>query len=375
MWQRLRTVVSTMAAAGLVLTLVTGCSGNSGNATTNGSSNNTAGGTAGSSTGAAGGVTAASLRGQTITLYNAQHEQTTSALISAFTQQTGIKVKVRSNDEDVLTAQIEQEGSKSPADVFYTENSPWLEQLDQKHLLSPVDPATLKQVPAADSGASGDWVGVSARASAIVYNTSKLTAAQVPKTILELADPKYKGEIELAPAETDFWPIVSSVARTYGQARAATWLKGIKANAGSRDNTPDNETIVADVNKGTADMGLINHYYFFRLQAEIGKAQMHSALSYFTPRDPGYVLDVSGAAVLKSSKHQAAAQALVAFITSAAGQRILAHSDSFEYPIGSHAAASPELKPFAQLEPNSFSVADLGTGDDAKTLLQQAQLI
>ena len=76
---------------------------------------------------------------QTITLYNAQHEQTTDALITAFTKQTGIKVKVRSDGEDVLTAQLEQEGSKSPADVFYTENSPWLAQLDQKQLLAPVD--------------------------------------------------------------------------------------------------------------------------------------------------------------------------------------------------------------------------------------------
>ena len=47
---------------------------------------------------------------QTITLYNAQHEQTTAALIAAFTKQTGIKVKVRSDGEDVLTAQLEQEG-------------------------------------------------------------------------------------------------------------------------------------------------------------------------------------------------------------------------------------------------------------------------
>src|ERR1017187_4986224 len=79
---------------------------------------------------------------QTITLYNAQHEQTTDALITAFTKQTGIKVKVRSDGEDVLTAQLEQEGSKSPADVFYTENSPWLAQLDQQHLLAPIHAAT-----------------------------------------------------------------------------------------------------------------------------------------------------------------------------------------------------------------------------------------
>ncbi|HWF42131.1 MAG TPA: extracellular solute-binding protein [Acidothermaceae bacterium] len=312
---------------------------------------------------------------QTITLYNAQHEQTTDALATAFTKQTGIKVKVRSNGEDVLTAQLEQEGSKSPADVFYTENSPWLAQLDEKHLLAPIDAASLQQVPATDSASTGDWIAVSARVSVLVYNKDKLTAAQLPTSIMDLADPKWKGKLELAPAETDFWPIVSSVAKTYGDAKALAWLKGLKSNAAPNDNIPDNETVVSDVNKGTAEMGLINHYYFYRLQTEMGKPAVHSALSFFAPHDPGYLLDISGAGILKSSKHLAAAQKFVAFITSAAGQTILANSDSFEYPIGDHVAASPELPPFSSLQPSSFSVADLGTGEDAKTLLQEAQLL
>src|ERR1700742_721755 len=79
----------------------------------------------------------------TLTLYSAQHEQTTNALVAAFTKQTGIKVRVKNDDEDVLTAQIEQEGSRSPADLFFTENSNWLEQLGEKGLLSPVAAATL----------------------------------------------------------------------------------------------------------------------------------------------------------------------------------------------------------------------------------------
>ncbi len=51
---------------------------------------------------------------------------------------------------------------------------------------------------------------------------------------------------------------------------------------------------------------------------------MHSKITYFAPHDPGYVLDVSGAAVLKSSKHQAAAQRFLAFLVSKQGQEIIA---------------------------------------------------
>lgn len=313
--------------------------------------------------------------GTTITLYNAQHEQTTNALISAFTAQTGIHVRVDNNSEDVLTAQIEQEGSRSPADVVYTENSNWLAQLDQKGLLAPVNAATLANVPAADSAVNGNWVGVSARVSAMVYNPVKVSAAQLPTSVLGLADPKWKGKIEIAPGETDFWPIVSSVARADGQTAALSWLNGLKANAGSNDNIPDNETLVSDVNKGVTSLALINYYYYFRLQAEVGKSSVKAQLAFFTSGDPGFVEDVSGAAVLKSSRHAAEAQQFLAFLTGSAGQTVLTWSDSFEYPIHPGVAANAELTPLDQVHPVAFTPSDLGTGLDAKMLLQEAGLL
>ncbi len=190
-----------------------------------------------------------------------------------------------------------------------------------------------------------------------------------------LADPQWKGKIELAPSETDFWPIVSSVDRTYGDAATLQWLKGLKANAGSDDNVPDNETLVSDVNKGVADLGVINHYYYYRLQDEVGANGVHAKLAYFAPRDPGYIEDISGAAILKSSKHQAAAQEFLAFLTSEQGQEVLAHSDSWEYPIRPGVAANRELTPLDQLSPANFTPADLGTGLNAKQLLQEAGLL
>jgi iron(III) transport system substrate-binding protein len=310
----------------------------------------------------------------TIVLYNAQHEQTTTALVKAFTKQTGIQVRVDNDDEDVLTAKIEQEGSRSPADVIYTENSNWLQQLADKHLLANVQKSTLKAIPTADSAADGEWVGISARMSSIVYNTKSLTAADLPKSVLDLADPKWKGKIELAPSETDFWPIVSSVDDTYGHARALAWLKGLKANAGA-NIVPDNETLVADVNKGVAQLGIINHYYFARLRAETSSSSLHAGLAYFAPRDAGYLKTISGAAVLKSSHFPSAAQKFVAFLTSHAGQDAIARGDSFEYPLAAGVSPNPAVAPLSQLSPSGFTAAEFGTGEEAKKLLQEAQLL
>jgi iron(III) transport system substrate-binding protein len=310
----------------------------------------------------------------TIVLYNAQHEQTTTALVKAFTRATGIVVKVDNDDEDVLTAKIEQEGSRSPADVIFTENSNWLQQLADKGLLARVEASTLAAIPSGDNAADGDWVGVSARVSALVYNTKDLTPSQLPKSVLDLADPKWKGKLEIAPSETDFWPVVASVEDTYGHAKALAWLKGLKSNAGA-DVVPDNETIVADVNRGVAQIGIINHYYFYRLKAETSASGLHAGLAWFAPKDAGYLKTISGAAVVKSSAHSKAAQEFVAFLTSHAGQSTIAAGQSFEYPLRAGVAPNPAIVPLDTLSPNAFTPGEFGTGTEAKKLLQEAQLL
>jgi iron(III) transport system substrate-binding protein len=191
---------------------------------------------------------------------------------------------------------------------------------------------------------------------------------------MDLAKPRWRGLLALAPGETDFQPIVTSVARTYGHAAALRWLDGLKANAGSHIY-PDNETITSEVNAGQVAIGVINQYYWYRLRAVTGAAGMHSAIAYFAPRDVGYVVDVSGAAVLRSSAHQAAAEEFVAFLASQKGQEIIARSDSFEYPIDSGVTAVRAGPPFNSLRPNPITVAQLGTGAGAIALLQEAELL
>jgi iron(III) transport system substrate-binding protein len=322
--------------------------------------------------GACGGTSGSSDGQPSITLYNGQHEQTTARLVAGFERQTGIHVNVRSDDEAVLGNQIIQEGSNSPADVFYTENTPVLEALQERGLLAPLRPSTLARVPARYSSPQGDWVGVSARASVLVYNTSQVRPSELPSSILELAEPRWKGRVGYAPSETDFQPLITAIAKLDGLAAAEKWLLGLKANG---TVYPDNETVVAQVNNGESAVGVINHYYWYRLRDEVGPGGMHSALHYYAPHDPGDLVDVSGAAVLKSSSHQAAAQEFVAFLVSRAGQEILAHSESYEYPLGSGVQTAQPLRPFDRLQPPQVGVRELGDGSAPLALEQKLGLL
>ena len=309
-----------------------------------------------------------------ITLYNGQHEQTTDSLVAGFEKATGISVAVRNDDEDTLADELVTEGANSPADVIYTENSPVLEYLQSRGMLARVDPATLERTPSEYNSPDGDWVAVSARVSVLIYNPSMITAGQLPSTVLGLADPKYRGKLAFAAGETDFQPIVTSVARTYGQAAALKWLEGIKANAGSHVY-PDNETIADEVNRGAVAFGVVNQYYWYRMRAELGASNIHSRITYLTAHDPGYVIDVSGAAILKSSKHNAAAQRFLAYLVSKPGQEIIAHSISFEYPLASGVTTAAPETPFARLEPNSITIPQLGDGSAAIALLREGGLL
>jgi len=348
--------VAGLAACGLLAGSLAACGGS---ATAGSAGSGGSGGLAGSA--------------QTITLYNGQHEQTTQALVTAFERQTGIKVKVRSDSEAVLTAQILQEGSRSPADVIYTENSPPLTRLADQHLLAPAEASTLASVPARYDSPADDWAGVSARVTVLVYNTRALSQTQLPASAMDLANPKWKGKFGFAPSETDLQPVITSITRAHGRAAALAWLRGLKANAGS-NVYPDNETVIAKINSGQIQVALINNYYWYRLRLQLGAAAIHSAVAHLAPGDSGYVLDVSGAGVLASSQHKAAAQKFLAFLVSAQGQAIIAHSDSYEYPLRPGIAASALLTPFSQLSPAPDTITELGDGLMPLSLLQQTQL-
>jgi len=311
----------------------------------------------------------------TITLYNGQHVQTTDRLVAAFEAQTGITVLVRSDDEDVLANQVVAEGARSPADVIYTENSPPLEFLQRKGLLAPVAPSTLAKVPSRYNSPTGHWVGVSARVSVMIYNTDLLKPADLPTSAKQLGDAKWRGKVALAAGETDFQPVVTSMLHTYGEAATLKWLEDLKANAGSHVY-PDNETVTSEVNSGQAAIGIINQYYWYRLRAQLGTSGTHSAIAFFAPGDSGYVVNVSGAAVLSSSTHRADAQRFLAFLVSPDAQQIIAHSESFEYPIAKGVTATPvgEVS-LDQLQPNPISIEQLGDGSEALALLQKVQLL
>lgn len=310
-------------------------------------------------------------KGTSIVVYNGQHPQLTQALVAAFQKQTGIKVNMRTNDSVVLADQLLSEGKHTPADVFISENSPEMMMLEQHGFLAKVDASTLAQIPAKDDSPTGEWVGMALRVSSLVYDPSLLPATKLPKSVLDLAQPQWKGKIGIAPTDSDFPPLVGAVIAKDGEAAATTWLAGLKRNG---ELYQDDEAVVAAVNRGDVAAGIINQYYWYRLRLEIGKNAIHSTLHYFPNGDVGSITNISAAAVIASSKHQALAQEFVKFLVSPAAQRIISTGDDFEYPARPGVAPNSQLPPLSAIAHATLTASVLGNDEEASKLLEKSGL-
>ena len=278
--------------------------------------------------------------GDELLIYNAQHESLTKEWIDAFTEETGIKVTYRQGGDTELGNQLIAEGDASPADVFLTENSPAMAAVEDAGLFADVDAATVEQVPAEYRPSTNKWTGVAARTTVFAYNTSKLREDQLPRSIMDLEQPEWKGRWGAPPPKADFQAIVAAMLQLTGEQATSAWLAGMKTNA---TLLQDNIATLRAVNDGEIDGGIIYHYYWFRDQAKTKEISANTALHYFRNEDPGAFISISGGGVLESSKKKDQAQQFLKYITGKSGQEVLEKGTSFEYPVASGVPANPAL--------------------------------
>jgi iron(III) transport system substrate-binding protein len=296
-----------------------------------------------------------------LTIYNAQHEGLTREWADAFTEETGIVVTIRNGSDMEFANQIVQEGERSPADVFLTENSPAMALVDGKGLFEPVEKATLEQVPEQFRPANGHWIGVAARSTVFAYDKTKLSADRLPKSMLDLARPEWKGRWAASPSGADFQAIVGALLQLKGKQETAAWLDGMKENFTAYRG---NSTAMKAVNAGQIEGALIYHYYYFGDQAKTGENSRNVALHYFRNGDPGAFVSISGGGILASSQHKEQAQAFLKWLTGQDGQAILRNGTSYEYAVGKGDASNKALVPLADLqaprvEPSALNNADV----------------
>jgi iron(III) transport system substrate-binding protein len=292
-----------------------------------------------------------------LVIYSGREEALVGPLIERFEQETGIDVAVRYANSAELAATLAEEGGNSPADVFWGQDPGALGAVAAEGLLAPLPEGVLGLVDERFRDDGGRWVGVSGRVRVIAYNTDALSEEDVPDRIDDVADPRWRGKIGIAPPNASFQAFVSAMRLSRGDAATREWLDAVKAN--EPRFYENNIAILEALAEGEIEIGLVNHYYLSLIKAENPDAPV--ANHFLAPGDDGALISVAGAGVIDGSDKRAEAERFVEFLLSEDGQRFYAEeAEEAEYPLIAGVEPREGLPPLDSLEGPDVQLSELG---------------
>ncbi len=264
--------------------------------------------------------------GADLTIYSGRNEELVGDLIDRFERESGLGVDVRYGDSAELAATIAEEGDNSPADVFFSQDAGALGAVENN--LAAMPRPVLDAVPDRFRDPEGRWAGVSGRARVIVYDTDKFEDSEVPDSVFDLTDERWKGKVGLAPPNASFQAFVSAMRAEVGDERTRRWLEAMK------DNEPrlydNNIQTVEAVGQDEIEVGLVNHYYLYELKREDPSL---AAANHFPARgDPGSLINAAGVGILETTDDRRNAERFARFLVSRDAQRYFSERTA-EYPL------------------------------------------
>jgi iron(III) transport system substrate-binding protein len=300
--------------------------------------------------------------GGRLVVYSGRTENLVKPLLDQFNDETGIKIDVRYDDSANLALLIDEEGDRTPADVFISQSPGAVGFLDEAGRLTALPDDVVDLVPDGDAASDNGWVGLSGRVRTLVYNTDLVDPATLPDSVLDLTDERYAGQVALAPTNGSFQDFVTVLRGELGDDEARAWLDGMAA--GDPPTFDNNTAIVEAVGRGEVPMGLVNHYYAFRALDE--DPDLPVANHFFPDGDYGSTLLVTAASILEGTDRGDDAEALVEFLLSGEAQEYFT-TETFEYPLASGAPVNPALPAFEQISKTRVDLDELGGDLEATT--------
>jgi len=294
---------------------------------------------------------------QEVVVYSSRSETLIKPIFDAYTKQTGVKVVYLTAEDGPLLARLQAEGARTPADMLITVDAGALWQAAEKGLLRPVKSKVLEAVvPDQYQDKDNRWFGLSLRARTIVYSTARVQAADL-STYEDLADPRWQGKLCLRTSRKVYnQSMVAMMIESLGvpatEKVVAGWVKNLAAPVFSND-TALIEAIVA----GQCDVGIVNTYYFGRLQND--NPAIPAALFWPNQDGRGVHVNISGAGITTHSKRPQAAQALLEWLAKRPAQQAFA-GNNMEYPVNSAAEWDPVVASWGKFKADSLNVAAAG---------------
>ena len=298
-----------------------------------------------------------------INIYTHRHYDSDKILFKKFTDMYGIEVNVIKGSADQLIQRLQSEGKNSPADVLLTVDAGRLVRAKDMGLLEPVSSKILiENVPEKMRDSENHWFGLSVRARVIVYAKDRIKENEL-STYEDLADPKWKGKIVVRSSNNIYnQSLLASMINENGVKNTLKWAKSVRKNMARKPRGNDRDQARA-VASGVADLAIINTYYLGLLANSTDKEDREVAkkLNVFFPNQSGRGthINVSGAAVTKSSKNKKEAIRFLEFLTQEENQKIFSEAN-YEYPLDYNNSKSKIHLKWGRFKADSIDLSILG---------------
>ena len=342
-----------------------------------------------------------------INVYSARKEALILPLLQKFQAafrdhyDTEMQINLITGKADGLLKRIELEGKATPADLFITVDAGRLHRAKLANVLQPMPGSITDKVPAhlrdgaADGGATY-WIGLSQRARPIYV--SRTYAEQTATTSYEmLAHPDNAGQLcirssssiynqslvaSMIPAMADQlrqtdasfdWLKADTLKWARGQMESESgdgdpyaeakiyvlaWAKQLVDNFARPPTGGDTDQILA-VAAGQCNFSLANSYYFGRLVAKNEAIANDVGILWPNQRDRGSHVNVSGAGIIKHSRHPNNAQCLLDYMLEPDSQQWYAQIN-YEYPVVPNIPWSDLLMDFGTFTADELEMDMLG---------------
>jgi iron(III) transport system substrate-binding protein len=269
---------------------------------------------------------------KTVTVYVSTDRVFSEPVLRAFEQRSGVKVNAVYDTEETkstgLANRLLAERERAQADVFWSNEPVRTLILKSRGVLAPYQSPAAADIPAAFKDPEGYWTGFSARVRVIAYNKKLVPDSDAPASVLDLADPKWKGQV--AMADPRFGSTSFHVAALYvmlGDEKADDFFRRLKANGVKvvAGNSVVRDMVVSgEVKVGLTDTDDVN--VAMESGAPIGMV-MPDKDGMGVPMMPNLVSMIAGA------PHPEQAKQMIDYLLSADVEAMLAKSEAVQIPL------------------------------------------
>ncbi len=308
-----------------------------------------------------------------LTIYSGRNEALIGPLLERFSSESGIELDVRYGETAELAATLREEGDRSPADVFFAQDGGALGAIAKAGLFARLPQATLDEVDPRYRSPSGSWVGTSGRVRVIAYDKRELSEHELPASVLDLTDERWKGKVGWAPTNGSFQAFVTAMRAVEGEEATERWLTAMRDNG---TQVYDNNLLVRDaIAAGEVQVGLINHYYVMEALREEARPEDYPVALHFAENgDVGALINVAGVGILASSEHKAQARELADFLLSSEAQEYF-REETAEYPIAAGVAPLAELPALDSIAQPDVDLSDIDDLQGTLELLEKSGVL